>query len=127
MDDITTLIEFNLAPLTARRDMAMLAVIHRAVLGKGPRHFKDNFCWQAPGLLKDPREEIGGGIITRSILGLVAVYNLLPETCKTPREVQGCQTACQQLLKDRATEDCTDWMQTFFPRVPLQRHPLRSA
>ena len=86
LDNITALIEFNLAPLTARRDMAMLAVIHRAVLGKRPRHFKDHFCWQTPGLLKDPREEIGGGgIITRSILGLVAVYNLLPEKCKRHR------------------------------------------
>ena len=43
VDDITALIEFNLAPLTARRDMTMLAVIHRVVLG-GPRHFKDHYC-----------------------------------------------------------------------------------
>ena len=125
--DITALTEFNVAPLTARRDMAMLAVIHRAVLGKGPRHFKDQFCWQAPGLLKDPREEIGGGIITRSILGLVAVYNLLPEKCKGHRKVGESETALQQLLKERATEDCTDWIQTFSPRVPLQGHPLKSV
>ena len=31
--------EFNLASLSTRRDIAMLAVIHRAVLHKGPPHF----------------------------------------------------------------------------------------
>ena len=33
------LFEFNLAPLNARRDMAMLGLIHRCVLGVGPEHF----------------------------------------------------------------------------------------
>ena len=33
------LLEFNLAPLPTRRDMAMLGVIHRASLGKGPQQF----------------------------------------------------------------------------------------
>ena len=42
VDEVTALIEFNLAPLSARRDMAMLGVIHRTVLGKGPPHFKQH-------------------------------------------------------------------------------------
>ena len=45
--ELQALMEFNLAPLTARRDMAMLGVIHRTVLGKGPEHFKKFF--QATG------------------------------------------------------------------------------
>ena len=37
------LFHFNLAPLTCRRDMAMLGLIHRCTLGKGPNHFKEVF------------------------------------------------------------------------------------
>ena len=33
------LLDYNLAPLTSRRDLAMLGVIHRTVLGHGPPHF----------------------------------------------------------------------------------------
>ena len=32
--------EYRLAPLSARRDMAMLGLIHRTVLGQGPVHFR---------------------------------------------------------------------------------------
>ena len=39
----TSLFVLNLAPLACRRDIAMLGVIHRCVLGKGPPHFQDFF------------------------------------------------------------------------------------
>ena len=41
LDDRTALLHFNLAPLSTRRDLALLAVIHRTVLGHGPPHFRD--------------------------------------------------------------------------------------
>ena len=37
------LMYFHLAPLRCRRDIAMLGIIHRCVLGKGPAQFKDFF------------------------------------------------------------------------------------
>eukprot|EP00959_Pyramimonas_sp_CCMP1952_P473032 9501024-Pyramimonas_sp.AAC.1 len=37
------LISLRLAPLSSRRDMAMLGLIHRAVLGSGPAHFRQFF------------------------------------------------------------------------------------
>ena len=37
------LLHFHLAPLSTRRDIAMLAVIHRTLLGLGPRHFRSFF------------------------------------------------------------------------------------
>jgi hypothetical protein len=43
IDERTALLTFNLAPLSARRYMAMLGVIQRAVLGKGPKHFAEHF------------------------------------------------------------------------------------
>ena len=37
------LLNFGLAPLDSRRDVAMLGLIHRTVLGLGPTHFKKFF------------------------------------------------------------------------------------
>ena len=36
VDALTALVEFNLALLAVRRDVAILGVIHRTVLGEGP-------------------------------------------------------------------------------------------
>ena len=41
--EVEALINFHLAPLSARRDMALLGLIHRTVLGKGPSQFKKFF------------------------------------------------------------------------------------
>ena len=38
------LLDFNLAPLCVRRDIANLGIIHRSLLGKGPKHFHFFFC-----------------------------------------------------------------------------------
>ncbi len=39
LSELDSLMIFRLAPLLARRDMAMLGLIHRTALGKGPAHF----------------------------------------------------------------------------------------
>ena len=44
------LLEFNLAPLSMRRDIAMLGIIHRAALGDGPTQFREYFYRNASGL-----------------------------------------------------------------------------
>ena len=43
LSDEDALLHFNLAPLETRRDIAMLGLIHRSVLGCGPRHFANMF------------------------------------------------------------------------------------
>ena len=126
MQEVDALMEFNLAPLAARRDMAMLGMIHRAVLGKGPRHFKKHFKRTISGRLHDPRESIGGELVKRSALGLVAVYNLLPEYCTNNKTVKHFQTTLQELLKRWAQEGANDWKDTLSPRIPLERHPLKT-
>ena len=40
---LDALLHFNLAPLRWRRDIAMLGLIHRSVLGVGPPHFRKFF------------------------------------------------------------------------------------
>ena len=71
--------------------MAMLGLIHRAVLGKGPDHFNKHFV-QAPAAKRpEGREAIRSHnyqlvsfrqgkyleLVSHSVLGLVDIYNLL--------------------------------------------------
>ena len=79
------LVCFNLAPLETRRDVAMLGLIHRTVLGYGLRHFASMFqlappstsqkhcCWH----LQSHRGSRNLQKLVRSTLGLTDVYNLL--------------------------------------------------
>ena len=64
-------------------------------------------------------------LLRRSALGLVSVYNLLPEKVVAQKEVKHFQRELANLLKERAVEGCEDWQQTFSPRVPLWKHPLQ--
>ena len=48
MTKIQALNDMNLAPLGVRRDIAMLGLIHRATLGRGPHQFREYF---QPGTL----------------------------------------------------------------------------
>ena len=61
---------FNLAPLETRRDVAILGLIHRTVLGCGPRHFASMFrlsppssfqkhCWQLQSQWSPKSSETG--------------------------------------------------------------------
>ena len=86
------LLEYNLAPLESRRDIAMLGLIHRCTLGNGPEHFRDFFkpattprrntrsgCRLHSKQLMDIRDRPFLEIERRSVLGLIRVYNRLPQ------------------------------------------------
>ena len=75
---------FNLAPLNARRDIALLGIIHRAALRNGPPQFHQFFIRARAfnghsRVLYDPC--VGRPLIffRRSIFGLVRFYNRLLE------------------------------------------------
>ena len=122
---------FNLAPLSTRRDIAMLGVLHRTALGLGPSHLLRFFEKHAPldqhqtrrasrrhpRQLKDPRKGAYPELLRRSALGLVAVYNLLPADVALEHSVAAFQKKLQQLVKARAAAGCEDWVLTFSPRV----------
>ena len=86
------LLEFNLAPLGMRRDIAMLRLIHRAAIGKGPPHFRRMFKRRAGSLrIADFCEECDVSLLAlRSVWGLVGVYNLLGgmATCAIVKDFQ---------------------------------------
>ena len=57
IDDVTAFSVFNLAPLQLRRDIAMLGLIHRTVLGQGPLHFQQWFFREETGHRRSARRE----------------------------------------------------------------------
>ena len=133
IDERAALLDFNLAPLATRRDIAMLGVIHRSVLGLGPNHFAEFFKLADEATtsnarhnrqLVDPRRHLKGHLLIRSALGLIAVYNLLPRYIVDCTSVKAFQSQLQLLVASRAKQGTDDWQCTLSPREPLWRHPL---
>ena len=57
IDSTAALMDFNLAPLSMRRDIALLGILHRAALGEGPPQFREYFRRKEGSLrLVDPLE-----------------------------------------------------------------------
>ena len=132
------LVYVNLAPLSCRRDMGMMGLLHRTAFGKGPEHFKKFFrqstaerlctrsgTWRRNRQLIDIRNQHFLEIERRSALGLICVYNRLPAEIARHDTVKVFQTSMQHLLKDRLAAGCTDWMSTLSRRAPAYCHPIR--
>ena len=133
------LVDFRLAPLSVRRDIAMLGLIHRTVLGEGPEHFKELFeRSQTATHSRNTRsraqthrfqlEAYGeqGALLGRSALGMIRVYNALPAAVvENARSVKQLQSWLQQLVVDRALSDCENWKETLTCRRNMYEHPLR--
>ena len=139
VSDEQALFEFHLIPLSIRRDIAMLGLIHRTVLGRGPAQFRELFklapldgqtartrsqCSRHRFQLEDPRDKQHSHMLARSALGLVWVYNHLPPRVVEQASVSQFQAELQRVVKDRAAARCADWAQSLSPRVPLTSHPL---
>ena len=126
VDEVTALLHFHLAPLTTRRDIAMLGLIHRTVLGKGPTQFAEFFRRDTNHTLKlvDPRQTSRSPLLRRSALGLVAVYNMLPHKVLSARTVPAFQKDLQELVSSFAASSHPQWSEVLSPRIPLTSHPL---
>ena len=143
--ELDALCKFNLAPLASRRDIAMLGLMHCAVLGKSPQHFQQFFCLQGgdPAAGRHRLQLVAytqgdvtdfmfpnsrpADYIAHSALGLVTVYNLLPaDVVEASGTVAVFQAKLQEILRSQANRDATSWSSTFSPRWSTAHHPLRS-
>ena len=125
IDEVTALVNFHLAPLSTRRDIAMLGLIHRTTMGNGPPQFQDFFRKTSDGRsLVDPRRESTSPLIKRSALGLVAVYNMLPPRLLAVRSVSTFQKRLQEYVIMFAQSGYPKWQEVLSPRLPLVTHPL---
>jgi len=129
LNDVTAIVEFHLAPLATRRDIAMLGLIHRSVCGKGPTQFTDFFVRDPHHQTKllDPRVTARSPLIKRSALGLVAIYNLLPHNIVSSKSVSAFQRGLQELVISYAVTGYPQWSEVLSPRLPLANHPLTSV
>ena len=141
VSETEALMNFGLAPLRLRRDIAMLGVIHRSVLGKGPPQFQELFqradasaptratrqsAQRHNKQLVDVRDGRFLEVLRRSAFGLIAIYNMLPQTIVDEETVCGFQRCLQELAKQEVAAGNDAWSNLFSPRIALYRHPLRA-
>ena len=138
IDAISAFLVFNLAPLSLRRNIAMLGLIHRTVLGHGPEHFKQWFYREdvvnrTTTRFKRHRfrlhEYIDGlqlAVVKRSALGLVSIYNMLPAEIMEAKTVKCFQGLLQDLAKDCASRSLPQCDSIYSTRHMLHAHPLRA-
>ena len=145
------LFDYGLAPLRVRRDIGLLGLIHRTVLGGGVRHFEEFFSrsgaappagnWEKHNhQLREYGNDESSNVlsyffengrgeaqkfISRSALGLVKVYNHLPRCIVDgTTSVKQFQSLLQDLVKQRASAGHADWQEIFSPRRSWRSHPL---
>ena len=130
--------DFHLAPPSCRRDMAMLAVIHRSVFEKGPEQVRKFFA-----LVEEQNRSTGRNamrrhrmqlqtyrkgkfleVTGRSIRGLIDIYNMLPQELVDIEDVGAFQSRLQAILKKLAATNAPNWETLFSPRHALHLHLL---
>jgi hypothetical protein len=117
------LVDYNLAPLCTRRDMAMLAHLHKVSLGLAPKPIRNMFKLRAGTLdchgfslgltthcrqLHDPIAFNHPPIIGRSVYGLIRIYNRLPASVLDAKTTQSFQLRVQNLVKDAAKAEAAN-------------------
>ena len=122
------LLEYNLAPLQTRRDIAMLGLIHRTVLGLSPPQFSSWFFLAdlAQPAYNTRRQERFHNkqlhdwlrvrnveLLRRSVLGLVRVYNELPQQAVDSNCVCSFQRCLQHKAKEAVLARRDDWQNTW--------------
>ena len=118
------LLKYNLAPLQTRRDIAMLGLMHRTVLGQSIQHFSE---WFFPDALPQPAYTTrrqsrlhnrqlydwlrtrDTELLRRSVLGLVRVYNELPQEAVSLNTVKAFQHWLQNTVKAAARRGAENW------------------
>ena len=131
---------FNLAPLSARRDIAILGCIHRAAKLQGPpslwKFFRRNTVQTASATRRGHRHSLqliewpagrNLELMRRSAFGMIRVYNLLPQEIVVKTHVKFFQFALTEMLRDHVNGGDENWQRLFSPRVQLfQDHPLQT-
>ena len=106
------LLEFHLAPLGARRDIAILGLLHKIALGLAPASLCNmfpsgdaSFPRNLRGLgsrhtkqLRDPIDGCQSRAMTRSAFGRIYVYNQLPQDLVDATDVKPFQKRLQRGL-----------------------------
>jgi exonuclease III len=120
ISEVDALVEYNLAPLACRRDMAILGMLHRAVIGAGPPHFRKLFGVRTGHVkLPDKEEYTSVPLLRRSAFGYISIYNGLPVSWRRLKTVKEFQGLLQKKLTQRAVAEVVTetWKKSFSPRA----------
>ena len=126
------ILDYNLAPLSTRRDIAMLGVIYRSVRGGGPSQMTSFFKPDTERIrnrrhawpLKTFRRGLNDWtVLERSVLGLIDVWNMLPVGAVLQPCVSSFQGYLQEMVKHCEHDE---WKTLLSPRHCVCLHPLLS-
>ena len=123
--------QYNLAPLCLRRDVALLGLLHKCVLGLAhPELCKLFPLTSAPPKRYQTRAAVGtherqllnrtqgrhSELLRRSALGLARVYNRLPSGVVANDTVKGFQHDLTCLARESCAKGTYEWYNCFSPR-----------
>ena len=127
LDSRTALLNYRCDPLNSRRDIAMLGFLHGIILGLAPSCLSDFFPFNVPvshrrsvsrsaartrnKQLVDKTRTACSDLLRRSVLGVVSVYNLLPQFVVDCCTVSDFQSMLQHVVAFRARSSCEYWSQ----------------
>ena len=113
----------NFVPLTLRRNIAVLGLIHKRVLGLAHPAFSNVMPWDTgtspeeyhDKQLYDHSAEVKSqrGLYNRSIFGMIAEYNRLPQYVVNSQSVTAFQHELTKIAKARCKNGMTNWRFTF--------------
>ena len=72
----------------------------------------------------DSTQTIWLEILGRSALGLISVYDALPDRLVAVGSVSEFQASLQAIVKEREAAGCEDWADTFSTRIAMTGHPV---
>jgi hypothetical protein len=121
---VAALNDYDLAPLSARRDISMMGLIYRISSGLAPPQFSEFIYPPRPGeqgrgwafnfqrhgkQLHDPIDGTSARIVERSVLGLIYSWNALPSQVVEHKALKVFQRALQRGVKACARSGCPQW------------------
>ena len=127
LSTLQALKDYRLAPLRARRDMAMLGLLHRVNLNTAPCQLASFFPklgvrseplqrqrlrhWRAlhSKQLGTVATHFSSEVMKNSLFGLVHCYNQLPQRVADSLSVKALQRSLQATLVTLADKGCEDW------------------
>ena len=127
LTETEALLDFRLAPLVSRRDMAILGFLHRVNLGLVSTQVRDLFPPVPPPPVRPGRfgarlhnkrlldrvDRRSSDQFRRSIFGMVNCYNSLPQFVVDKPSVASFQGALQDALKNQASAGAEGWPEIF--------------
>ena len=133
LDVQSALLDFHMGPLSQRRDISMLGLLHKCVLGCAHPSLCQMFA-PAPSTQiqsqhatrlarhrhnRQINDVWRGGqldIVRRSLLGLIKVYNILPQQVVDAADVHIFQKRVTSIIRRACEDGVQDWQALLSPR-----------